>query len=103
MFSTFFISKFDIGLQSHKILECEIFGGHHLHIKMVDNFELKLFTVVYHFQPITKMLSQYITMLIHSQHNQPWSIQHNPIVIESYNETSTLRTIIIQHNPIVQE
>ena len=45
MLSTFFISKFDIGLQSHKMLECEIFG-HHLHIKMVHNFELKLFTVV---------------------------------------------------------
>ena len=46
MFSTFFISKFDIGLQSHKMLECESFGGHHLHIKMVHNFELKLFTIV---------------------------------------------------------
>ena len=46
MFSTFFISKFDIGLQSHKMLECENFGGHHLHIKMVHNFELELFTVV---------------------------------------------------------
>ena len=98
MFSTFFISKFDIGLQSHKMLECEIFGGHHLHIKMVHNFELKLFTVVYHFQPNTKMLA-YFTMLIHSQHDKPWSIQHSPIVIERYNETSTLRNITTQHNP----
>ena len=78
MFSTFFISKIDIGLQSHKMLECEIFGGHHLHIKMVHNFELKLFTVVYHFQPIKKMLA-YFTMLIHSQHDQPWPILLNSV------------------------
>ena len=98
IFSTFCISKFDIGLQSHKMLECEIFGGHHIHIKMFHNCELKLYTIVYHFQPITKMLA-YFTMLIHSQHDQPWLIQHNPIVIEHYSETYTLRNIKIQHNP----
>ena len=96
MFSTFFISKIDIRLQSHKMLECEIFGGYNIHIKMVHNFELKHFTVVNHFQPITKMLA-YFTMLIHSQYDQPWSNQHNVIVIEHYNETSTLQNITIQH------